>query len=145
MAYRQPFGTGDEQPLLSTLPTLHVSAVCPRRNSLTCSECPEYQRHQYYKQYEDHSSFAVADIGITLAMCSFQKPPLDLAATVPLIGKPNFKWAGPFSGTCYLEKSGEDHCELPEGCEETTLQIQVSCNTAVIWCAGGSADQRCIL
>jgi hypothetical protein len=63
---------------------------------------------------------------------------LAAADQMSLIGKDGFKWAGSFYGTCYLENSGKDHCELPEGCEDTVIQIQVGCATR----GGGVANNK---
>jgi len=91
-------------------------------DTLTCSACPE---DSHYRKQEEDSEFAITDVGSILGKCMFQKTTLTEEQNIPLIGsKPGFKWAGTFYGTCYLEKSGKDICELPEGCEDTVLQIQ---------------------
>jgi hypothetical protein len=90
--------------------------------TLSCSPCPE----AHYRKYDhDEHDFIVSDVGSVLGKCMFNKDLLAEEDQMALIGKDGFNWAGTFSGTCYLENSGKDHCELPEGCEDTVLQIQV--------------------
>lgn len=51
------------------------------------------------------------------------------AAIVPRLALPALlaqSLPGTFYGTCYMDNSGKDLCELPEGCENTILAIQVS-------------------
>lgn len=97
----------------------------PCRDTLTCSPCPE---DVHYRKYEhDSDDFAVGDAGSILGKCMLNKAELSDTDDVALIGRSGFSWAGTFYGTCYLEKSGKDVCELPEGCEGTVLTIQVCC------------------